>query len=67
MLLVSKITSIIWAVVIMVLLVGAFIGSYVLNKNTPKPEGCENLDENCEGCQITSCSHRIENKEEESL
>ena len=65
MLLVSKITSIIWAVVIMVLLVGAFIGSYVLNKNTPKPEGCENLDENCEGCQIVSCSHRKEKKEEE--
>ena len=65
MLLVSKITSIIWAVVIMVLLVGAFIGSYVLNKNTPKPEGCEDLDENCEGCQIVSCSHRKEKNEEE--
>ena len=67
MLLVSKITSIILAGVIMILLIGAFIGSYLLNKNTPKPEGCENISENCEGCQITSCSHRKENKEEEEL
>ena len=48
-------------------LVVAFVFSYLLNKKTPKPEGCENIDENCEGCQITSCSHRIENKEEEEI
>ena len=65
MLLVSKIESLIWALVIMVLLISAFIGSYLLNKNTPKPEGCENLEENCEGCQITSCSNRKEKNEED--
>ena len=65
MLLSGNFESIIWAVVIMTLLISAFIGTYVLNKNTPKPEGCEDLDENCEGCQIVSCSHRKEKKEEE--
>ena len=65
MLLVSKVTSIIMAVVIMTFMIGVFIGSYLLNKKTPKPEGCENLDENCEGCQITSCSHHKVNKEED--
>ena len=65
MLLVSKVTSIILAVIFMITLIGAFIGSYLLNKKTPKPEGCENLDESCEGCQITSCSHHKANKEED--
>ena len=50
---------------LLIVLIGVFIFTYLLNKKTPKPEGCENLEENCEGCQITSCSHRIENKEEE--
>ena len=67
MILASKVFSIIMAALIMIFMVGAFVGSYLLNKKTPKPEGCENIDENCEGCQITSCSHRIENKEEEEL
>jgi len=41
---------------------GLFIFSYVLNQRTPKPEGCVNLSENCEGCQITSCAnHKKEN------
>ena len=65
MLLVSKITSIILGALFMILMIGAFIGSYLLNKKTPKPEGCENLEESCEGCQITSCSHYKEKKEED--
>ena len=67
MILASKVFSIIMAGVIMTLLIGAFIGSYLLNKNTPKPEGCENIDENCEGCQVTSCLNRKEKKEEEEI
>ena len=67
MLLVSKLTSILVALLVITGLVLAFVFSYLLNKKTPKPEGCENLEENCEGCQITSCSHRIEKKEEEEL
>lgn len=67
MLLVSELTSILAAILVITGLIFAFIFSYLLNKKTPKPEGCENFEENCEGCQITSCSHRIENKEEEEL
>ena len=57
--------QIIATVIIVGLLIAMFITCFLLNKKTPKPEGCENIDENCEGCQITSCSHRIENKEED--
>lgn len=55
---------IILAVVIVLVCVGLFIGTYILNKRTPKPEGCENLGEECEGCQMTSCSHYVEKTEE---
>ena len=67
MLLVSKLTSIIVACLVMIGLVCAYILFYLLNKKTPKPEGCESLEENCEGCQITSCSNRKEKKEEENI
>lgn len=67
MILASQVFSIIMAALIMTFLIGAFIGSYLLNKKTPKPEGCENIDENCEGCQITSCLNRKEKKEEEEI
>lgn len=50
---------------LLIFLIGVFIFTYLLNKKTPKPEGCENLEENCEGCQITSCPNRKEMKEEE--
>ena len=50
---------------LLIALIGLFIFTYLLNKRTPKPEGCENLEENCEGCQITSCLNRKEKKEEE--
>lgn len=50
-------TRIIIAVGIIVVCVVLFIGTYILNKRTPKPEGCEDVGSECEGCQITSCSH----------
>ena len=60
-------TRTILAIVFMMVLVSLFIGTYVLNKRTPKPEGCEEIGSECEGCQITSCSHNkkpnIEEKE----
>lgn len=37
--------------------VALFIGTYLLNKHTKKPEGCENLEENCSGCTLYGCSH----------
>lgn len=57
-------TAIILAVVVVVISVGLFIFTYLLNKRTPKPEGCESIGSECEGCQITSCSHYIKNTKE---
>ena len=56
-------TRIILAIVLIVVLVGLFIGTHILNKRTPKPEGCEEVGAECEGCQMTSCSHYKEKEE----
>ena len=45
----------------------SFIGTYILNKRTPKPEGCEDIGSECEGCQITSCSHYKEKEEKKKV
>lgn len=50
-----------WAVVIGLALIAIFITTYLLNKNTPVPPGCE-IDTKCEGCNITSCGVRKDNK-----
>ena len=39
------------------LLVGIYIGAYLLNKKTPLPEGCENLRADCEGCHDFACTN----------
>lgn len=59
----NETTRIILAVVIIVVSVAIFIATYILNKRTPKPEGCEDVTSECEGCQITSCSHHKNNNE----
>ena len=59
----NETTRIILAVVILVVCVVMFIGTYILNKRTPKPEGCENVGSECEGCQITSCSNYKQTEE----
>ncbi len=41
----------------LVLIIGVFIVSYVLNKRTPKPAGCEFDESACAGCQMVSCGH----------
>ena len=46
------------AITILVLLVVLFIVSYVLNKRTPVPKGCENIkisEEFCLNCTNTEC------------
>lgn len=45
------------AIILFVVLAGIAGTSYILNKKTPVPEGCENLKENCEGCHIVTCIH----------
>ena len=57
-------TAIIIAVGVVVISIGLFIFTYLLNKRTPKPEGCKNFESECEGCQMTSCSHHSANKKE---
>lgn len=52
--------SILWVA----LLVAIFIGSYILNKNTPKPEGCEDMSE-CSGCNNFACTHHSVHRKEE--
>ncbi|MDE7264158.1 MAG: hypothetical protein K2N64_05815 [Anaeroplasmataceae bacterium] len=46
------------AITILVLLVILFVVSYVLNKRTPVPKGCEQIkisDEFCLNCTNTDC------------
>lgn len=53
----------IYAAIIIIVLVVIFVFSYLLNKKTPKPDGCEDVEGTCEGCQILSCSHNPKNNE----
>ena len=40
-------------------LVAMFIITYILNKKTHKPKGCEDIIKNagCRGCKMISCGH----------
>ena len=40
--------------IILIIVIGLYLGSYVLNNRTEAPEGIE-IDPGCEGCQTTSC------------
>lgn len=51
------------AVGIFGLLVAIYIGSYLLNKKTKKPEGCEDLTASCSGCMVTSCGNHPQGEE----
>ncbi len=44
-------------------LVAVMIASYLLNKRTPLPEGCEEVV--CEGCADIACSHNAAHQKEE--
>jgi len=43
-----------------------YIGLYIWNKKTPKPEGCQNITIGCDGCQLYDCTHNHVHKEGES-
>ena len=51
----NDLKQILISVGVVLVCVALFISTYLLNKNTKKPEGCETLD--CEGCSLTDCSH----------
>ncbi|MGI6734589.1 MAG: hypothetical protein BWY30_01046 [Tenericutes bacterium ADurb.Bin239] len=59
----SDIARIFIAILIMAVLIGLYIGSYVLNKRTKKPEGCEEIASSCTGCAVTTCSHNPSKEE----
>ena len=45
------------AIILFVVLASIVVVGYVLNAKTPKPEGCENLRADCEGCHDFGCSN----------
>ena len=47
-------------------LLAVTIWLYIENKNTPIPEGCENLQPDCKACGIATCSLRKKNTEGET-
>ena len=51
------------AVIYFIILATIYGVLYYFNHKTPKPEGCEHLNSECEGCKIESCAaHPIHNK-----
>lgn len=44
------------AVGIVVVLITMFFGAYLLNRRTPRPDGCEINEENCKGCTNPLCN-----------
>lgn len=46
-----------YAILFFGLLVAIYITLYLMNKKTPKPEGCEDLHADCEGCKDFGCTN----------
>ena len=65
-LLISQIGKVFASIGVVLVCIALFIGSFLLNKKTKKPDGYENLDETCSGCQLTQCSHHPNQKQEEN-
>lgn len=55
------VSSLISSIVVVSICIVLFVSTYLLNRRTKKPEGCETL--NCEGCTLIECSHHPEKKE----
>ena len=58
--------QIIATVVIIGLLIAMFITCFLLNRKTPKPKGCEDLEAECETCPITKYIKNSSKKEEKT-
>ncbi|MGE4341518.1 MAG: hypothetical protein AB7E23_00265 [Bacilli bacterium] len=52
------------AIVVFTSLSGLFALGYVLNKRTPKPAGCEDMEAACSSCPVASCGHHTSGKED---
>ncbi|MBQ9731012.1 MAG: hypothetical protein IJV94_02640 [Bacilli bacterium] len=55
--------QIIGTVVVLVIMIGLFLVCFIANRKTPKPEGCEDLEAECENCPITTCLKNTSKKE----
>ena len=61
--------QVIFAILIAAVLVGLNAFLYIRNRQTPVPEGCENIKPDCAACWIGDCALRskfLEMKEEEN-
>ncbi len=56
-------SPVVYAIIVLGALGLLFILAYSLNRRTPKPEGCRDLEETCHSCPITTCKKNT-NKEE---
>jgi len=59
--------ELLWSLLVLIGLIGLFIGSYLLNKSTKKPEGCENLNAECGSCPIHTCINSRKSHEEDKI
>ncbi|MDY4788459.1 MAG: hypothetical protein SO253_04025 [Bacilli bacterium] len=53
--------KVVYAIIVLVVLITVFIVTFLLNKKVERPDGCEELNEHCVHCNITSC---LNNKKE---
>lgn len=59
MFLVAKSTALIISISIIAILIVIFFVSFIKNRKTPVPKGCEHIkisEENCGACQVNDCS-----------
>jgi hypothetical protein len=56
--------TILYGILIILGLGGIFALSYLLNKKTKKPEGCEDKLASCSHCPIVTCGHNPVHKGE---
>ncbi len=59
MFLISKTAALIISISIIVFLIVLFFVTFIKNRKTPVPKGCEHIkitEENCGACQVSDCS-----------
>ncbi|MBQ6817743.1 MAG: hypothetical protein IJO27_04855 [Bacilli bacterium] len=56
---ISETGYLIIAIAVVIILVALFFISYIMNKKTPIPKECQDLEESeaCVGCKNITCSH----------
>jgi hypothetical protein len=65
MLLLNQIEQVLGSIGLLIVCIFLFVGTYLLNKRTKKPDGCIDTSQYCEGCSLTECSHHPEKTKEE--